>query len=167
MRATTRALARPPIILPAEAEQGEAMATNVVNLDALIPREDMAAIRAEMPGRKLETIDITHLEDGFFSASLRKPDFQRETVHWPPDKVFDLIRAFVDGELVPAVILWRQGANVFVIDGAHRLSALMAWVYDDYGVGPRSLQYFGNQIPEEQRRVADRTRKMINEKIGA
>lgn len=142
------------------------MAINVVNLDALIPREDMAAA-AESPGRKIETIDITHLEDSFFSTSLRKPDFQRETVHWSPDKVFDLIRAFIDGDLIPAVILWRQGANVFVIDGAHRLSALMAWVKDDYGQGRSSLDHFGNQIPDEQKRIGDKTRKLINEKIGA
>jgi hypothetical protein len=142
------------------------MATNVVNLDALIPRLDMAAASEPM-GSPLDKIDIHHLEDHFFGQSLRKPDFQRETVHWSPDKVLDLIRAFVDGDLIPAVILWRRGANVFVIDGAHRLNALIAWVKDDYGQGQTSLIYFGNQIPDEQKRIADRTRKLINEKIGA
>ena len=146
--------------------KGRDMATtNVVNLDALIPREDMG-VASETLGSKLNAIDILHLEDHFFARSLRKPDFQRETVHWSPDKVLDLIRAFIDADLVPAVILWQRGANVFVIDGAHRLSALMAWVNDDYGDGAISIDYFG-YIPDEQRRIAERTRKVVNEKIGA
>jgi hypothetical protein len=121
---------------------------------------------SEVLGQKLPAIDILHLEDHFFARSLRKPDFQRETVHWSPDKVIELIRAFIDADLVPAVILWQRGANVFVIDGAHRLSALIAWVNDDYGDGERSIAYFG-QVPDEQKRIAERTRKLINEKIGA
>jgi hypothetical protein len=138
---------------------------NVVNLDALIPREDMAEA-SDQAGAKLEKVDIHHLDDHFFASALRKPDFQRETVHWTPEKVLDLIRAFIDGDLIPAVILWQRGKNVFVIDGAHRLGALMAWVHDDYGDGRRSQSYFGGQIPDEQKKIAERTRKLINAEVG-
>lgn len=142
------------------------MAASVVNLDAMIPREDMLSPSSEFRGSTTERIDITHLDDGFFSSMLRKPDFQRETAHWSPEKVVDLVRAFVTGDLIPAVILWRRGANLFVIDGAHRLSALIAWVRDDYGDGKRSLEHFGGAIPEEQRRIAEKARKLVANSVG-
>jgi len=142
------------------------MAGSVVNLDALIPREDMLTPAAEYRGATLERIDIGHLDDAFFVNALRKPDFQRETAHWSPDKVVDLVRAFVSGDLIPAVILWRRGANVFVIDGAHRLSALIAWVKDDYGSGKQSLEHYGGRVPDEQQRIAEKTRKLLNGLVG-
>lgn len=58
---------------------------------------------------------------------LRKPDFQRTTSHWPPSKVAGFIKSFFSGDLIPALILWQSDASgIFVIDGAHRLSALIA-----------------------------------------
>lgn len=143
------------------------MSTNVVNLDALIPREDFT-IEVDQPasGGALDKISITHLEGPYFGPDLRKPDFQRETVQWTPAKVVDLLRAFVDSDLIPAVILWRQGRYLFVVDGAHRLSALLAWIYDDYGDRTKSLEYFGGHITSEQRRVAERTRTLVNKEIG-
>ena len=141
------------------------MSTNVVNLDALIPRADMSDL-IEPSGSPQDKIDIHHLEQSFFSTALRKPDFQRETTRWSPEKVVDLIRAFVDGDLIPAVILWQRGRHVFVIDGAHRIGALMAWVKDDYGDRQTSMEYFGGQIPEEQKKAAERTRTTVNAKIG-
>lgn len=98
---------------------------------------------------------------------IRKPDFQRETTHWTPAKVVDLIRSFLDADLIPAIILWRAGRSIFVIDGAHRLSALLAWIYDDYGDRKRSLEHLGGQITEEQRKVADRTREAVRKSLGA
>ena len=142
------------------------MAGSVVNLDAMIPREDMLSPAQEYRGSTTERIDITHLDDGFFSTMLRKPDFQRETAHWSPEKVADLVKAFVTGDLIPAVILWRRGANVFVIDGAHRLSALIAWVRDDYGDGKWSLSHFGGAVPDEQKKIADKTRKLVVNSVG-
>ena len=57
------------------------MAINVVNLDALIPREDFFIEGGgERPGSTgQERIDIDHLDNHFFVTRLRKPDFQRET----------------------------------------------------------------------------------------
>ncbi len=141
--------------------------TNVVNLDALIPREDFYIDEKPVPINTVEKISLSHLEGGFLGPVLRKPDFQRETVQWNPAKVVDLVRAFVDADLIPAVILWRAGQYVFVIDGAHRLSALLAWVHDDYGDRERSLKYFGGHITEDQRKVAEKTRKLIAKEVGA
>ena len=145
------------------------MSTNVVNLDALIPREDLFI---DTSGERVgnsgpERIDILHLDNHFFATRLRKPDFQRETADWSPDKVVDLIRSYVDAELIPAVILWSAGNFSFVIDGAHRLSALLAWVNDDYGDNRISLNYFGGRVSEDQRRVAERTRKMVKATVGS
>lgn len=142
------------------------MTTNVVNLDALIPREDFRVEAQTSQATNIDKISLPHLEGPFFGPDLRKPDFQRETTHWSPNKVADLVRAFVDLDLIPAVILWRAGRYVFVIDGAHRLSALLAWIYDDYGDRKRSLDFFGGYITDEQRRVADRTRKLVNKSVG-
>lgn len=134
------------------------MASNVVSLDALIPREDFAVERSSARGASgaVEKIDIHHLDNHFFLTTLRKPDFQRETAHWSPAKVVDLIKAFIDGDLIPAVILWRAGEYIFVIDGSHRLSALIAWVKDDYGDGRQSLEFFGNRISDEQKKLAEK-----------
>lgn len=150
------------------AEEGEEMAgiTNVVNLDALIKRADLAARGEE--GEDITSLSVTGLEPkGFLYPALRKPDFQRETAGWAPDQVADLINTFVRRDLIPAVILWRAGQNVFVIDGAHRLSALIAWVHDDYGDGTVSRQYFHDFIPDDQRRAAGRTRDLVNAAVGS
>ncbi len=143
----------------------EGMATNGVNLDALIPREDFAAAGA-FKGTPTGTISMGLLADDFFVQSLRKPDFQRETSNWTATKIMELIAAFLDGDLIPAIILWRSGQYVFVIDGAHRLSAILAWIYDDYGDRSRSITYFENQISEEQRKLAEQARKLVEEEIG-
>lgn len=143
------------------------MATMGVNLDALIPREDFATESAPFKGTPMSTISLGLLADEFFVQGLRKPDFQRETTNWTPQKIVDLIAAFLDGDLIPAVILWRSGQYVFVIDGAHRLSALLAWIYNDYGDKSRSITFFQNQVPEEQSKLAEATRKLVETQIGS
>ena len=139
-----------------------------VNLDALIPREDflIETTGAEAPDKN--SIQISELEaNAFFFGAVRKPDFQRETSEWEPKRVVGLIRTFVRNELIPAVILWKNRELLFVIDGSHRLSALIAWVQDDYGDGARSQDFFNHIIPEEQLKVAQRTREMVEKEFGS
>ncbi|TPK97232.1 DUF262 domain-containing protein [Mesorhizobium sp. B2-4-12] len=140
------------------------MATrNVVNLDALIPREDLSAPAesgGDIPGLK-----ISDLKPGLVYSWLRKPDFQRETANWTPEQVVGLIETFANGNIIPAIILWQNGQRVFVVDGAHRLSALVAWANDDYGAGSISAKHYGNAIPEHQRVMHDLTRKMVKERV--
>jgi hypothetical protein len=45
------------------------------------------------------------------------------------------------------------------------LSALKAWIEDDYGDGAISHLLFGSDIPLEQKKAADRTRKLIAERV--
>ena len=60
---------------------------NLVNLDAMILREDFA-----LQGKytsptfdSINSISIQNFQPGNFIAPiLRKPDFQRETNHWTP-----------------------------------------------------------------------------------
>lgn len=140
--------------------------TNVVNLDALIERADLASIGEG--GEDINAIYITGLEKkGWLYPSLRKPDFQRETSNWTPEAVAGLIQTFLSRELIPAIILWRNGGDVFVIDGAHRLSALIAWVHDDYGDGEVSRGFFNNLIPGDQLRAAQKTRELVNSAVGS
>jgi hypothetical protein len=140
-----------------------------VNLDALIKREDLESISesGESSGGGMTTIKITDLKpDSLVCQTLRKPDFQRETSEWDARKVYGLIQSFVNDELIPAIILWRgKGTDTFIIDGSHRLSALAAWINDDYGDGVISKQFF-DDISAEQKRFAKQTRSLINEGIG-
>jgi hypothetical protein len=150
------------------------MAIHPVNLDALIRREDFEV--AIDPAKKIEALDpadklkIVELEqDSFMYKLLRKADFQRTTAHWPPEKVAGFIKSFLAGDLIPALILWRSNAsgNIFVIDGAHRLSALIARVHDDYGDRNISRPFFEGRIVPEQSAAAEETRKIINNTVGS
>lgn len=143
------------------------MAVTGVNLDALIMREEFDVDGGNSAGTLDQTIGIHHLSsNAFFTGNLRKPDFQRETTNWTPQKIADLVGAFLDGDLIPAIILWRAGQYSFVIDGAHRLSAMLAWIYDDYGDRRRSRNFFNDQVPDEQIKLAEQTRKLIDQSIG-
>jgi hypothetical protein len=145
------------------------MPARSVNLDALIVREDFEYRTERPPLRESGDFKVTDLEEkSIIYGMLRKPDFQRETANWPPEKVVQLIKNFLDDNLIPSIIMWRSPAtgNIFVIDGAHRLSALIAWVHDDYGDRAVSRQFFREFIPEYQKKVAQETRQRIKDDIG-
>jgi len=141
-----------------------------VNLDALIPREDFDVNEdTGSSTRNISTLGVRDLEHkkSFFYSALRKPDFQRETNEWDQDRVSSLIESFLDGELIPAVILWKNGAGyTFVIDGAHRLSALSAWINNDFGDGEISKKFYDGIVPEEQIDIANKSRDKIRKEIG-
>src|SRR6185437_7390558 len=124
-------ICRPSGLGYASRESGRAigMPANGVNLDALIPRADLAIGEGKVVGiQGEEKLSVTHFREknkNFFASQLRKPEFQRETMHWSPAKIVDLVSDFLDQRLVPAVILWRAGEYNFVVDGAHRISALL------------------------------------------
>jgi Protein of unknown function DUF262 len=142
-----------------------------VNLDAMIVREDFAREIKGAPGpstpniiRELKLSDL--LPGAAIRRQLRKPEFQRETNHWTPDQVLRILTSFVDGDVIPSIILWRSTNFIFVIDGAHRLSALCAWIQDDYGDGIASKHFYSDEISLEQKKVAIRCRKLISGTIG-
>lgn len=146
---------------------------SVVNLDAMIPREDFdidldegAIADSNRPGNELYLALLT--KEGRL-ASLRKPEFQRETSGWQPEIVAGFIKSVVDGDVIPAIIMWRspRTGNIFVIDGAHRLSALIAWIHDDYGDRAISRAFYNHQISQEQISAAEKARELIDKEVGA
>jgi len=143
--------------------------THLVNLDALIKREDFeSGPKAVGEVGEEITFNATQLKQGeFFYSCLRKPTFQRETSNWSPNMIVEFIRSFLDGELIPSVILWRskQTNHVFIVDGSHRISALIAWINDDYGDGEISRQFWG-PVPPKQAALHRKTQELVNETIG-
>jgi hypothetical protein len=139
-----------------------------VNLDAMIKREDFAReIKDAPPPETIRELNLSMLlPNAPIRRQLRKPDFQRETNHWTPDQVLHFIKSFLDGAVIPGVILWRSTNFIFVIDGAHRLSALCAWMSDDYGDRAESKSFYNDDIPNLQERIAKRIRYMIDRQIG-
>lgn len=141
-----------------------------VNLDAMISRSDFAS-KADPEASQANNFAEISLKDlagsgAWLPKLLRKPDFQRETRQWNGSQIATLIESFLDGELIPAVILWGPKSHIFVIDGAHRLSALLSWVLDDYGDGILSYQYFGGIISSHDRAIAKKTRNEIEARVG-
>ena len=115
----------------------------------------------------IDTVSVSDLnKNEFFLTNLFKPDFQRETSEWDYKKILAFIESFINQELIPSIILWRsESGKVFIIDGAHRLSSLIAWINDDYGDGQISNEFYKNSIMNEQLKIAKQTREYINKKI--
>jgi hypothetical protein len=140
--------------------------SNRVNLDALIVRQDMAG---GQPKNVPQNFSFKHSDllkqGGMAFDALRKPDFQRSTSSWTPEKVRDMVLAFIEDETVPGIIVWRSpSSDLFVIDGAHRLSSVIAWINDDYGDGDISKAHYGEpQNPT----TAQKTRELIEGAIGS
>ena len=139
-----------------------------VNLDAMVLREDFSIDSGYTATNRFKQINISDLKfDSVFRHTIRKPDFQRETRDWDVNQIVNFLKSIINRHFIPAVILWQNAhALTFVIDGAHRISALMAWVNDDYGDGQLSANFFNNQISEEQKAIEKATRLKINKEIG-
>ena len=142
-----------------------------VNLDAMIKREDLDLTDKDPAqitiGSQLKLYELEQTSASFHI--LRKPDFQRETSNWDPEKIAGIIISFLDGDLIPSIIVWRssKSGKLFVIDGAHRLSALIAWINSDYGDGPISRAFFSNVIDDNQLKAAKKTRDLVDAKVGS
>ena len=139
-----------------------------VDLDAMIPRADFAVLDEPYPMTDLiKDFPVSQLaKDSPVLKLMRKPDFQRETNHWTPTQLVTFIASFVDGEVIPSLILWKAPTFIFVIDGGHRLSALRAWMEDDYGDGAISMNFYGGEITQHQRDVAKYARRLVEKKVG-
>ncbi|MFH1157539.1 MAG: DUF262 domain-containing protein, partial [Pseudomonadota bacterium] len=144
--------------------------SEAVNLDALITRDDFLVTESSVQVGSSGKSDAsrTDLVKGeSFYQTLRKPDFQRETAAWSPEAICEFVSAFIEGDLIPSVILWQSPSRLsFVIDGAHRLSAIIAWLLDDYGDGVDSKIFYNYNIPDKQIKIAEKTRALIKKNIG-
>lgn len=145
------------------------MPTHRVNLDALVAREDFES--GETGGQSADqganaiTLQLLKPDQLIFNV-LRKPDFQRATNNWTPESVVRLVEAFLDGMLIPSIIVWHSQASgkLFVIDGAHRLSALIAWVNEDYGCGPISRRVYGDT--SDFKKFHEQTKTLMESRVG-
>jgi hypothetical protein len=149
----------------------EAVASGeTVNLDALIQREDFESEEKSKgpPGKQGQELYLTHLTRDERLGSMRKPDFQRETSDWTPEIIATFIESVASADVIPSFIFWKSPASglTFIIDGAHRASALVAWIEDDYGDGTRSKEFYGEDIPQHQLNAAKRTRALVEERVG-
>src|SRR5882724_1035669 len=106
------------------------------NLDAFLLREDFNAHGDKPKINEFGEMGITELREQWVHL-LRKPDFQRTTDDWDADHIMQFIKSFAEGDVIPGVIFWASPStgNILVIDGAHRISAILAWIFDDYGDG--------------------------------
>ncbi len=138
-----------------------------VNLDAMISRADLQIQGPDAAAQQFGDFPIRNLEeDNPVRRLLRKPDFQRETNHWSPEQLATFLGSFLDNELIPSIILWKSSIHIFVIDGGHRLSALRAWMEDDYGDGPISIKFYSGEISAQQKHAAKAARVLVERHIG-
>lgn len=141
-----------------------------VNLDALIAKEDFEIVaKGEDQSGDFSFVlpELKHKKGTF--KILRKPIFQRATSDWSPRQIVDLVKNFLDRELIPAIIVWNSSGGLqFVLDGAHRLSALVAWVNDDYGFGTVSqLEYGRDNISQPHRDAHRITQELMKDEVGS
>lgn len=145
-----------------------------VNLDAMIPRADfIGSSEGNKKKSGIEKIYLFHLlksHELSIYHLLKKPDFQRETNEWDKERIKGLISSFIERSFIPSIILWENEDTglIYVIDGAHRLSAIIAYVNNDYGYGKISHEFNRYaKIPEEERVLAEETELYIKETIGS
>ncbi len=137
------------------------------NLDAFLPREDFHTEGNAPPINEFSEMGLTELRDQWV-YKLRKPDFQRTTDDWDADHIMQFIKSFAEGDVIPGVIFWAspKTGNILVIDGAHRISAMLAWIFDDYGDGDRSQKFIGYQENQDQKDAAKAAQDAVKENVG-
>jgi hypothetical protein len=136
------------------------------NLDAFLPREDFYAEGNKPKINEFQEMGLSDLRT--LAPVLRKPDFQRTTDDWDPERIMQFIKSFAEGDVIPGVIFWASPTtgNIFVIDGAHRVSAILAWIADDYGDGEKSRKFAGYQESADQIDAAKITRNLVDHGVG-
>lgn len=110
--------------------------------------------------------DDIRQKDGWFTK-LVKPDFQRATCAWSPEGCVNFLSSVIRRRIIPSIILWRNDETglVYVLDGAHRLSALRAWMLDDWGDKADGF-YEKNENLDEIIASAATTRQLVKDQIG-
>ena len=109
---------------------------------------------------------LRDIADDWFSK-LRKPDFQRETNSWTPEGCFNLIDSLCRQDVIPGIIVWKSSdsGNIYVVDGAHRLSVIRAWMMDDWG--DRKIDYYNEHHRDEILQAAREARDLVAGRIGS
>ncbi|WP_321968366.1 HNH endonuclease signature motif containing protein [Burkholderia cepacia] len=155
------------------------MATGLrVHLDHLINRQSLR-YRSKLANSSIQSgspsahrsdssirFDDIRQKDGWFDR-LVKPDFQRATCAWDSEACVTFLSSVIRRRIIPSIILWRSSENglVYVLDGAHRLSVLRAWMIDDWGDKAGDF-YEKNENLEEIQAAAQSTRALVKASIG-
>ncbi len=113
--------------------------------------------------RRIRYADI----NGDWFSNIRKPDFQRETNAWTPEQCVKFLESVVRGRIIPSIILWEseESGRIFVLDGAHRLSVIRAWMVNDWG--DREDKYYERKDKEKVSLTATKTRELVKNTIGS
>lgn len=146
-----------------------------VYLDHLIRRENLRYQRpikaGEVLGERLaDRMELKELRNEARSRKLRKPDFQRATNAWTSEDCRSLLETVINKQIVPSLIMWQNPENLldYVLDGAHRVSVVLAWLTDDWGEKAISQSdFYGTDEDRERISFAARkTRELVDATIG-
>jgi hypothetical protein len=143
-----------------------------VYLDHHIKRENLRYRRPEgmigHSGKELPNLRLIDLmrDDFMYLASLRKPDFQRATWAWTPEDCVSLLESVVNRQVVPSIIMWKSPDGLeYILDGGHRISAILAWLKDDWG--EEAADNFEDPDEAEAiRRTAHEVRNLVKARVG-
>lgn len=148
--------------------------SNKVHLDHHIKRLSIRYTQNEndgylkdIPSRKSDpNIRYNDIKSEWFEK-LRKPDFQRETNAWSPFQCKEFLESVFLGQIIPSIILWKSDENemTYILDGAHRLSVIRAWMLDDWG--DKSGNYYERRDIDQIKVIANNVRSLVNTAIGS
>lgn len=149
---------------------------HLVHLDHLIVKDSIYRIDNKLIhditdlSSRYQSIPFNSIkeEDSFFRR-LRKPDFQRSTNAWNAQQTVDFLDSVIENLLIPHIILWASPAsrNIYILDGAHRVSVLRAWMTDDWGDGSTARRYYARFDRRQIIKAADEVSSAVREKIGS
>lgn len=145
-----------------------------VYLDHLIEREDLRyhrtdANKIEVPADQPPSVRLFDLFDSGtgYRRRLRKPDFQRATNAWNAEDCVLLLESVIYRQIVPAVIMWSsENGFDYVLDGGHRISAVIAWLNDDWGQNLPMEMFQDEAHHAEVKRAAEDVRRLVRARIG-
>jgi hypothetical protein len=144
-----------------------------VDLDHLIQRESLRFVQptgqtGDPQYQQSPKLRLYDLGDPFRTQLFRKPDFQRATAAWTPEQCLSLLESIVDNQVVPSLIMWASPNNTlhYILDGGHRISVVMAWLFDDWGDKRAPNEYGSHEEEQRIRRAATVVRDLVNTRIG-
>jgi tetratricopeptide (TPR) repeat protein len=143
-----------------------------VYLDHLIRRESLRYQRPKeqvpIASRPKEVLRLSDLQNPNRVKLLRKPDFQRETWAWTPDDCVSLLESIVNDQVIPSIIMWSSPDNGFdyILDGGHRVSVVLAWLYNDWGDNLSSDLYRDDEHERSIKAAAREVREYLNVRVG-
>src|SRR5204863_153543 len=110
---------------------------------------------------RLRIIDLLDQHVSRRALGLRKPDFQRASWAWTPEDCVSLLDSLVNDQVIPSIIMWSSKENTldYVLDGAHRISVVLAWLTDDWG--DKQEHYYDDETEHKIKRAAEMVRALV------